>query len=450
MKKMWGLRILLNALLVTNVTACKILISVDEDGGGTSPNGCVNVRADSNGGYSLPFAADGKLAVLRTLEPQPGGFLPTLFAGQFSGQGRVNNFEVCTNNICPMIAIAPARFQFVRSENDHKLNFGLYSLEEGPQGAVGHISFSLPGRGITPVNADGTVASDLCVERIEFNQNNLTFNEPIAVPIAGTSTALPGGSSGSDPGTGGGANPPIIDDLPIAPPYVQFGSFRGEVRIVTRNAGVIVLDDDSISPPPPPPPPPPPIACVEVPLNTSSSSYNFPFRAEGTIAIAEAVPTIGIIDGPPPLPTRFGFFEGKGAAYAECRWQEGRLCPMMPEIMPRYSFSRWVEQDHSVQLNFMDLLAPAGGNVSGFGRISISLEKVLKLAEPTPSPGVVHSTLCVAALEFKNSLSPIELVDYGSASYGKLSGTVVVHTREYGQILLTDPKLIIDPPVVTK
>lgn len=440
MKKMWGLRILLNALLVTNVTACKILLTVDE-GDGTNPSGCVNVRADSSGGYSLPFAAEGKLAVLRTLEPDPRELLPTLFAGQFSGQGRVNNFEVCTNNICPMIAIAPAPYQFVRGENDHKLNFGLYSLEEGQQGAVGHLWFSLPGRGITPFNANGTVSNELCVERIEFNQDTLTLDGPIAVPVAGTSTA--GGSSGTDPGTISGPNPPTIEQPPISRPYVQFGKFRGEVRIVTRNAGVIILDDSSISPPPPPPPPP--VACVEVPLNSASSEYRFPFRADGTMAIAEAIPAIGIIDGPPPLPSRFGFFEGKGVAQVDCLWSGGHLCPMMPEIMPRYSFFRSVEKDHSIQLNFMEVIAPADLVVHGFGRISISLAKVLKSAEGTPASGIVNRTLCVGTLEFRNSLSPLEPL-----SEGKLRGDVIVHTREYGQILLTDPTSTIDPPVVTK
>jgi hypothetical protein len=361
--------------------------------------------------------------------------LPTLFAGQFSGQGRVNNFEVCTNNICPMIAIAPAPYQFVRGEGDHKLNFGLYNLEEGQQGAVGHLWFSLPGRGITPVNANGTVSNELCVERIEFNQNTLTLEGPIAVPAEGGTTP---------PGSPGGANPPIIEEPPIGRPYVQFGKFRGEVRIVTRNAGVIILDDGTISPPPPPPPPPP-IACVEVPLDKTSSEYRFPFRAEGTLAIAEAIPAIGIIDGPPPLPSRFGFFEGKGVAQVDCFWSGGHLCPMMPEIMPRYSFFRSVEKDHSIQLNFMEIIAPSDLVVHGFGRISISLGKVLKAAESTTAAGIVHPTLCVGALEFRNSLSPVEpLVE------GKLRGDVVVHTREYGQILLTDPTYTIDPPVVSK
>ncbi|MCB0386679.1 MAG: hypothetical protein KDD43_14900, partial [Bdellovibrionales bacterium] len=377
---------------------------------------------------------------LDTTRPQsvdPLTFAPVGFAGMFSGEGRVNNFELCYNNICPAIAIAPANFQFLRKTQNHTINFGLYELRAGKQGSVGQITLRADNSvGGIALNEDGRpIQRELCVQRIEFDQNSLFINEPwIGVPTN------PGVIEGQPPSNGGRPlnssesspdyiGPPEIMP-PIEPPYIRFGSFHGEVRIVTRNAGVITLRDEVQ------PPPPPPQACVEVPLQgvengtTNAASYNFPFRSWGRMLYAESVSGNDSNSGAIPIYIRIGFYEAKGQAYEDCFWRDGHLCPLMPEVMPRYSFWRNRDGDHSIRLSFHDL-EQSGPTVNGFGRIQISLEKVRKnlVDETNRTP----KNICVSGLELRTNLSPLEpLAD------GRLRGDVVVHTRDHGKLLLTD------------
>ena len=462
-----GLNLILLAVSLTTLSSCKVVFSTDDPTDIGSQGSCVPVQADATGAFhlSFPYAADGKLSRVHTIHEEPQNptpiaveedqwFAPVGFAGVFTGEGRVNNLQLCVNNICPAIAIAPANYQFQRGTENHKINFGLYDLREGRQGAVGQISIrraavSGGGTGTTNSGGGGVVRKEICIQRIEFDNNFLSLNDWIAVPHTGGGTTPPGDGDSElalaeesiepiepcygphlEDGPNGGTRPPGCMP-PIEPPRTRFGTFRGEVRIVTRNAGVIVLKDESV------PPPPPPEDCVEVPLQ-NNTSYDFPFRSTGSLAIAQ--PAIGRVDedgrilpGDP-----IGFYEGKGRAYEDCFWRDGHLCPAMPEVMPRYSFYRKMD-DHGVRLNFHDI-APTGtsGRVNGFGRIQLSLKRV---SEAIPSNVRMDlKNICVSGVDFRTSLSPMKpLAD------GKLRGDVGVTVKGLGRILLTDRKLNDEP-----
>ncbi|MCB0365679.1 MAG: hypothetical protein H6624_18645 [Bdellovibrionaceae bacterium] len=453
MRKLLGLRLITGLAVAMGLSACKVVFSTDDSGGGGSLGSCVKVTSDGSGTFHIPYVADGELDLLATAHLQNAnepGFAPVGFAGIFSGEGRVNNFELCYNNICPAIAIAPANYQFARKTRNHSINFGLYELRAGKQGSVGHITLrddNSIGGGVSNLEDEGRPAQrEICVQRIEFVQNSLFMNDLwIGVP------ANPGGIEGQQPSNGGQPlertesspeyiGPPEIMP-PIEPPYIRFGSFHGEVRIVTRNSGVITLKDEIQ---PPPPPPPPPQACVEVPLqgvengSTNEAFYNFPFRSWGRMLYAESVSGSDPNNGALPIYIKFGFYEAKGQAYEDCFWKDGHLCPLMPEVMPRYSFWRAQKGDHTVRLSFHDL-EQNGPTVNGFGRIQVSLAKVQKnLANG--STDRVPKNICVSGLELRTSLSPLE-----PNADGRLSGEVVVHTRDHGRLLLTDDKSGIEP-----
>ncbi|MCB0385948.1 MAG: hypothetical protein KDD43_11190, partial [Bdellovibrionales bacterium] len=70
MRKLLGIRLISGLAVAMGLSACKVVFSTDDSGGGGSLGSCVKVTADNSGAFQIPYVADGELDLLATARPQ--------------------------------------------------------------------------------------------------------------------------------------------------------------------------------------------------------------------------------------------------------------------------------------------------------------------------------------------------------------------------------------------
>lgn len=399
MEKKQSLCLIFSLLLVGSLSSCKVIFStLDDDNNGNGIGGCATIAPDSDNNYVFDFDGSGQLKRFSPANSQNHG--DALFF-KFKGTAQSNNYRSCSienrEERCLILERAPAPYQFLSATADHEVRFGLYELSDGEQPTVGAIKLS---RKLIESQTSRR-APVLCVENIQFIDNTLaidkeTAKEPWPLP--------------KDPSIDQNYPTYFPDEFP-AP-----GILRGEIRITTRDHGVITLKDDSSLPPLP-------VNCTRVPLQTSGT-YDFQYVSVGDLVLRSAKDVIqGASDN-----DQIGFYLATGKAIKDCT---GR-CSLDP-VNPRFEFARTINDDHSINLSIAGLRIDSENHqefaVPSFGVVRLSAKRILdpKTGRPVTPP----DSLCIKELKMDVALYPFD-----SRAVGSLKGPVSVHLRDFGVIEL--------------
>lgn len=389
-------------LLVGTLSSCKVIFStLDDDNDGNGIGGCATIAPDSDNNYVFDFDGSGQL---KRFSPSPPQNHEDGLFFKFNGTAQNNNYRSCSSGNsgsmeerCMLLERAPAPYQFLSTTENHEVRFGLYELSDGEQPSVGAIKIS---RKLVE-SQTSRIAPVLCVESIQFIDNNLaidkeTAEEPWPFP--------------RDPSIDQNYPTYLPDELP-AP-----GILRGEIRITTKDHGVITLKDDSSLPPLP-------SNCTKVPLQ-ASGTYDFQYISVGDLVLRSAK---DVIQGASES-DQVGLYLATGKAIENCT---GR-CPLDP-VNPRFEFARAINDDHSINLSIAGLRIDSGNHqkfeVPSSGIIRLSAKRILdpKTSRPVAPP----DSLCIEKLKMDVSLYPFD-----SRAVGSLKGPVSVYLRDFGVIEL--------------
>ncbi|MBK7844960.1 MAG: hypothetical protein IPJ71_14945 [Bdellovibrionales bacterium] len=399
MKKKQLLCLIFSLLLVGTLSSCKVIFStLDDDNNGNGIGGCATITPDSDNNYVFDFDGSGHL---KQFPPSDFQIHEDALFFKFRGTAQNHNYKSCTGGNmeqrCLLLERAPAPYQFLSTTEDHEVRFGLYQLSDGEQQTVGTIQLS---RKLVESQTSRR-APVLCVENIQFIDNTLAIDresakEPWPFP--------------KDPSIDQNFPTYLPDELP-AP-----GILRGEIRITTKDHGIITLKDDSSLPPPP-------ANCTKVPLQ-ASGTYDFQYISVGDLILRSAK---DVVQGASES-DQIGFYLATGKAIENCT---GR-CPLDP-VNPRFEFARTINDDHSINLSIAGLRIDSGNHqkfeVPSSGTIRLSAKRILdpKTSRPVAPP----DSLCIEKLKMDVSLYPFD-----SRAVGSLKGPVSVYLRDFGVIEL--------------
>ncbi len=405
MERKQSFYLIFSLLLVGTLRSCKVIFSsLDDDNNGNGIGGCATIAPDSDNNYVFDFDGSGQL---KRFSPANSTNHEDALFFAFNGKAQNNNYRSCGSENsgnsgtmeerCLLLERAPAPYQFLSATVDHEVRFGLYELSDGEQPTVGAIKLS---RKLVESQTSQR-APVLCVENIQFIDNTLaidkeTAEEPWPFP--------------KDPGIDQNYPTYLPDELP-AP-----GILRGEIRITTKDHGVIVLKDDSSIPPLP-------VNCTKVPLQTSGT-YDFQYVSVGDLVLRSAKDVIqGASDN-----DQIGFYLATGKAIRDCTGK----CSLGP-VNPRFEFARTINDDHSINLSIAGLRMNSGNHqefeVPSFGTVHLSAKRILD--PKTGSPVTPPDSLCIKKLKMDVALYPFD-----SRAVGSLKGPVSVSLRDFGVIEL--------------
>lgn len=399
MEKKQSLCLIFSLLLVGSLSSCKVIFStLDDDKNVNGVGGCARITPDFDNSYVFDFDGSGQL---KQFSSAPAQIHEDALFFKFKGEAKNNNYRSCSSGNmeerCLLLERAPAPYQFLSATSDHEVRFGLYDLSDGEQPTVGSIKLSR--KLVESQTSQGAPA--LCVENIQFIDNTLaidkeTAKEPWTFP--------------EDPNIGQNSPTILPGDLP-AP-----GILRGEIRITTKDHGVITLKDDSSLPPLP-------VNCTKV-ARQASGTYDFQYVSVGDLVLRSAKEVIqGASDN-----DLIGFYLATGKAIKDCT---GR-CSLGP-VNPRFEFARTINDDHSINLSIAGLRIDSGNHqefaVPSFGVVRLSANRILdpKTGRPVTPP----DSLCIKELKMDVALYPFD-----SRAVGSLKGPVSVNLRDFGVIEL--------------